>query len=427
MKSRAVRFALQALFVALLAAAGYAVWQSESAAVAAANAARTFDERARAVARSFLDIKAAQPGYVAAGQGEDYWVARVAALVAATRDGLASLQPQARVAPARTELDSAAAALEDFEQMDRRAREYVRGGQRLLASDLVFSDGIEKMDAAVAAIERAQAAERAAGESAIKARRQEQLLAVGGAAALGVLIMFALGPLPRADPSPRQGESAARESAPEERTASPLSITRTPAPAGNAVITPPVPPPTRTPPPAPAPAPALAAPPVPSSPGVDLPGIAALCSDLARVIDTRSLPAALARAASLLNASGLVIWVADPDGRELAPVIAHGYPQHLLSRMGTIPRDAENATASAYRTGLVQIVTADDISPGAIAAPLLSPSGPLGVMAAELLHDGERRDATRAAATIVAAQLSTLMGPPPPARGHGKPEVTARV
>jgi hypothetical protein len=160
---------------------------------------------------------------------------------------------------------------------------------------------------------------------------------------------------------------------------------------------------------------------------VDLPGIAALCSDLARVIDTRALPAALARAAALLNASGLVIWVADPDGRELAPVIAHGYPQHLLSRMGTIPRDAENATASAYRTGVVQIVTADDISPGAIAAPLLSPSGPLGVMAAELLHDGERRDATRAAATIVAAQLSTLMGPPPSARGQGKPEVSARV
>ena len=160
---------------------------------------------------------------------------------------------------------------------------------------------------------------------------------------------------------------------------------------------------------------------------MDLPGIAALCSDLARVIDTRALPAALARAAALLNASGLVIWVADPDGRELAPVIAHGYPQHLLSRMGTIPRDAENATASAYRTGVVQIVTADDISPGAIAAPLLSPSGPLGVMAAELLQGGERRDATRAAATIVAAQLSTLMGPPPPARGQGKPEAAVRI
>ena len=64
--------------------------------------------------------------------------------------------------------------------MDRRAREYVRGGQRLLASDLVFSDGIEKMDAAAAAIERAQASEQAAADLAITALRQEQLLAVGG-------------------------------------------------------------------------------------------------------------------------------------------------------------------------------------------------------------------------------------------------------
>ena len=101
---------------------------------------------------------------------------------------------------------------------------------------------------------------------------------------------------------------------------------------------------------------------------------------------------------------------------ELAPVIAHGYPQHLVTRMGTIPRDAENATAAAFRTGLVQMV-GGRISQGAIAAPLLSPAGPLGVMAAELLQDGERRDATRAAVTIVAAQLSTLMGPPP-ARGE---------
>ena len=419
MKSRAVRFALQALFVALLAAAGYAVWQSESAAVAAATPPRTFDERARAVARSFLEIKAAQPGYVAAGQGEDYWVARVAALVGATRDGLASLQPQPgsrRRAPSSTAP----------RQRSKISNRWIGAPANTSAAVSACwprtwcSRTASKVDAAVAAIERAQAAERTAGESAIKARRQEQLLAAGGAAALGVLIVSRWCRCPARNQSPREGESAGRESAPEERTASPLSITRTPAPAGNAVITPPDPPPSAL--PAPAPAPALAAPPVPSSPGVDLPGIAALCSDLARVIDTRSLPAALARAASLLNASGLVIWVADPDGRELAPVIAHGYPQHLLSRMGTIPRDAENATASAYRTGLVQIVTADDISPGAIAAPLLSPSGPLGVMAAELLQDGERRDATRAAATIVAAQLSTLMGPPPPPAARASPK-----
>jgi hypothetical protein len=74
----------------------------------------------------------------------------------------------------------------------------------------------------------------------------------------------------------------------------------------------------------------------------------------------------------------------------------------------------------------MQIVKADAVSQGAIAAPLLSPSGPLGVMAAELLQDGERRDATRAAVTIVAAQLSTLMGPPP-ARGQATAEAVVRA
>ena len=150
--------------------------------------------------------------------------------------------------------------------------------------------------------------------------------------------------------------------------------------------------------------------------------MAALCTDLSRAMDTRALPPALARAAHLLNASGLVIWVADPDGRELAPVLAHGYPQNVLTRLGTIPRDAENATAAAFRTGLVQTVKADSVSSGAIAAPLMTPAGAVGVMAAEVLNDGERRETTRAAAAIVAAQLATLMGPPTP-RVQGRTEV----
>jgi hypothetical protein len=154
---------------------------------------------------------------------------------------------------------------------------------------------------------------------------------------------------------------------------------------------------------------------------VDLPGIAALCTELARVIDTRALPAALERAAAVLDASGIVIWIADPDGRELAPILSHGYPENVVSRIGTIARDAENVTAAAYRTGLIQTVKSDRISNGAIAAPLLTPSGPVGVMSAEMLHDGEQRDSTRAVAAIVAAQLATLVGPPIP-RAVGKTE-----
>ena len=347
MKSRALRFALHAMFVVLLVAAAYVVWQKESEGLGAANASHAFDERARVVARSFLEIKSAQPGYVAAGQGDDYWVSRVDALVSGAREGLAALKPLARVAQSQFEIDAAVADLEDFEQMDRRAREYVRGGQRLLASDLVFSDGIEKMDGAVAAIERARLAESTATQETIAARRRDQLLTAGGIAALAVLIMFVLVPLPKVEPD---ANTPARE--PSETQATEKGIPAKPAAAAAGGS----PAPART--IAPASITAAAAP-KPTTPVVDLPGIAALCSDLTRVTDTRALPGALERAASLLNASGLVIWIADPDGRELAPVITHGYPQQLVTRLGTIRRDAENATAAAFRTGLVQIVKAD--------------------------------------------------------------------
>jgi CHASE3 domain sensor protein len=419
MRSRALRFALHALFLAGLAAAAYVVWQKESEATAAATAAQAFDERARAVVRSLLEIKGAQPGYVAAGQGEDYWVARVSELAAGARQSLTALKPLARTPQSAADVDAALAALEDFEQMDRRAREYVRGGQRLLASDLVFSDGIEKMDAAAGATEHARAVESVAAGAAIRASRREQLIAAGGAAALGVLIVFLLVPLPRTE---APGTRASTSEAPAgelliapARAASILSI----APPPVAVKSPPAEEPST-----------VIAPPAlpaakPATPAIDLAAIASLCTDLSRVVDTRALPGALERTASLLNASGVVIWVADPDGRELAPVMAHGYPQNLLTRMGTIAREAENATAAAFRTGLIQIVKADEYSPGAIAAPLLSPSGPLGVMAAELRQDGERREATRAAATIVAAQLATLMGPP--VRTQGKAETAVRA
>jgi hypothetical protein len=133
---------------------------------------------------------------------------------------------------------------------------------------------------------------------------------------------------------------------------------------------------------------------------------------MARLVDTRALPGMLERAAGLLDASGIVLWIADPDGRELAPIVTHGYSAQVVTRLGTIPRGAENATAAAFRTSLLQTVDADTVSSGAIAAPLVTPSGCVGVMAAEIRHEGERQEAILAAAGIVAAQLATLVGPP---------------
>ena len=411
MSSQALRRALAALFVAVLIGAAYVVWTEASHGRTTAAAVKAFEDRARAVARSLLEIKSAQGGYVAAGQGDDFWAARVDELIGPARETLKALRAQARLPQSQVEVDTAIAAFEDFEQLDRRARDYARGGQRLLASDLVFSEGLENVDGAIAALDRARDLEAGARDADSRQGWIKSLAAAATVVALALVVLVLLTPVPReSQPAPAQpAEPAEKDPAgdyPLGRPAArgrPASIVE----AREPVVTPVAPAP-------PSPGPAV--------PRVDLPGIASLCSDLARVPDTRALPSALERATRLLDAAGIVVWVADPDGRELAPVLAHGYPQNLVNRLGVISRDAENVTAAAFRTGLVQTVRSDSASPGAIAAPLLTPAGPVGVMAAEILHDGERDEAMRAAATILAAQFATLMGPPS-SRMPGKAEV----
>jgi hypothetical protein len=144
---------------------------------------------------------------------------------------------------------------------------------------------------------------------------------------------------------------------------------------------------------------------------VQLEDLAKVCAELARLADTSTIPGILERTAAMLDASGLVLWIADADRKELTPIAAHGYPASVLSRMGTLPTAAENATAAAFRTGLVQTVSATGKSSGAIAAPLVSSSGCLGVMSAEV-REGEKQRSRLAAASIVAAQLATIIGPP---------------
>lgn len=404
MKSRALRTTLLALFVGLLAGAAYVVWSEETQTGVERATARAFDDQVRAASRGLLDVKSAQPGYVAAGQGDEFWAARVDASLSPLRESLAALRPQARSVESQKAVESAADTIDDFSQMDRRARHYARNGQLLLASDLIFSDGVERLDSALESLDRAREAELALRDANLREHRRMQALALGGAAALGCLIVFALVPMPR--PAAGQTRTESRVADPVEKPIAPLAAAD--PDLSLSLATPPEP---RIEAAAPAPPPP---PPAPAPPEVDLQSVAAVCTELARVTDTGTLPAALERAAAVLNATGIVIWIAQPDGRELAPILSHGYPPHLLTRMGTIDRDASNVTAAAYRTGLVQTVRSDGTSNGALAAPLLAQGGAVGVMAAEILADGEQRESTRAVAALVAAQLATLVAPPVP-------------
>jgi hypothetical protein len=140
--------------------------------------------------------------------------------------------------------------------------------------------------------------------------------------------------------------------------------------------------------------------------------MADLCTDFARLLDSQELPALLERGARLIDASGFIVWVGDPLGRELRAALAHGYTPQALARLPAIPRDADNATAAAWREAEIQVVQTNGMSPGALVAPLLTPVGCMGVLAAEVRHGREESESIRALARILAAQLSTLVSVP---------------
>jgi hypothetical protein len=392
MRNLAVRVALAGLFVVVCGAAAYLLSSNEFRTQRDGGAFRAFESAVVAAERDVLELRAAQQAYVAAGQGDEYWIAKVAGATVALRQALDALRAQATSPDAQSAFDNASSALQDFEQMDRRARDYTRSGQKLLASDLIFADSFESTSAIVASIEQARAAEIQAGTARTAEARRLDLFAIAGVAATGLLAVLLLAPRTGAvgDGAPHAPvdvrESAAAPPAPTAAVGAPLDLTVSRGSEAAA-----------------APAPA---------PSVDFNILASLCGDLARVIDTRALPALLQRAATVLDAPGIVLWIADPDGRELSPIVTHGYPPSMVTRLGTILSGAENATASAFRTSLLQTVRADAVSNGAIAAPLVTAAGCVGVMAAEVRHEGEKDSAKLAAAAIVAAQLATLVGPP---------------
>ena len=391
MKNLAVRLTVLGLFVVASGVSAYLVWTSEARGRRDASEARAFETAALAVERTVLDLRAAQQAYVAAGQGNEFWISKVAAATVAVKSGLETLRSQAKSPQAQSMIENASSALLDFEQMDRRARDYTRNGQKLLASDLIFADGLEITAAIVASIDSARAAEAQAGDSARAVTTRAEAVAIGAAGLVAFLVILLLVPRPvAARVSEVDRESApVREMAPKNAGNPDLSLGLRTQPASADVADP-----------------AQAALPF------DLGTVASLCSDLARVVDTHALAALLERTAGVLDAPGIVLWIADPDGRELSPIVTHGYSQQMVARLGTILRDAENATASAFRTSLLQTVAADAVSNGAIAAPLVTPAGCVGVMAAEVRHRGESHSAKLAAASIVAAQLATLVGPP---------------
>jgi GAF domain-containing protein len=77
--------------------------------------------------------------------------------------------------------------------------------------------------------------------------------------------------------------------------------------------------------------------------------------------------------------------------------------------------DAANAVAHAYRSAHLRAVTGHHSTTGALVTPLFVADHCIGVLAAEMKGGSETDERSQALASIFAAQLATLVSPPPDA------------
>ena len=406
-----VRIAVVVVTLATLGFTGRQIRLAELALDDEQNVERVFTDLSWALTITLGDLRAAQQAYVAAGQDRLYWTAKVSSHLDTVRSRLDNLRRLAINLASIEALDSADGAVADLERIDGRAREHVDLQQSLMASDLIFTDGLELAARATTNVELARATERTTRNEIIRAARSSQATMIAIGAGVGLVAVLLLVPMKRQDDA-APFESLDAENTVPFRTGdlgrsvddremldsldlnagdpSPTTEAASPAPT------------------APDTAPTLG--PVP-----DLRVAADLCTDLCTVTDTSELPELLARAATLMNATGIIIWVRDSSGHALRPALGHGYPTRTLTRLGTIPEDGSNATAAAYRSARMQVVVGDDTKSGALAVPLLTANSCVGVLSAELREGWESSEAVQATAAIMAAQLATLLSADPPA------------
>ena len=332
------------------------------------------------------DLRAAQTGYLAAGQNPDFWIDRTSDLSKRLGESIDRLRAAAPNVEARAKYDAAGAALTDLMSVDKRARDLVKSDQRLLAAELVFVEGLDASQRLAGVISAVRDIELAAANAKIASAARLRFGMNGLALGFALVVLLFVSRTTREPAAP--------------------SI----APASTAQMIRDLPPPVKVavPPPAPAAAARITA---PAPPSPQLIEAAELCVDLARVMDGRDIPALVERTAAILDAKGVIIWVADAEGRELRPALTHGYPDKVLDRLGTLPIEADNVTSLAYRSMRPQAMNGGGPgATGAVAVPLVTASGCVGVLAAEVRHSKPAAE-MMSLAKIIAAQFSSIVTP----------------
>jgi transcriptional regulator with XRE-family HTH domain len=144
---------------------------------------------------------------------------------------------------------------------------------------------------------------------------------------------------------------------------------------------------------------------------LNLSAVAHVCTRLACTSDENELRDVVGDTARMLNAVGLIVWVWNPQASALLMGPSHGYDDETLAQLSLVRVNADNAIAAAFRAVDTRVVESTDHATGAVVVPLLTPCGCAGVLAVELAAGREQHPSVLAVATIIAAQLSTLVGP----------------
>ena len=375
MRSRAGRLTLGAVAVLVVGAAAAFLSNSERPFAGRLAALRAFDVSARETSEALADLRSAQGAYVAEGQGVTFWMPKVAATTEGVTNAIAALRQAALDADARSSLDQASTSINEFTEIDKRARDYLKSGQPLMAGDVIFTEGVRAAAAAGQSVEAARVAEQRAFDASEALLREQEAIVAGGAAGVVLLLLVVMAV---AAPVTRTAATDVAESSLSIAPAPPATETS----AANA-----------------------------QSARLFIQAAAELATEMGRARDLDDLERLLGRAAEVMDADGLIVWVGSTTGADLRPVLAHGYSPPAIARMPTVPRSADNAAAAAYRTGSLRIVLArPGEASGAIVAPILTPDGCVGAVSAEVKRGGETSEATQALAALLAAQLANVIG-----------------
>jgi hypothetical protein len=383
----------------------------------ARSAIRGTDGEATALQVKVAEFRAAQIAYLAAGQDPQYWMRHASALADEIEAGFDRLRGSAVTADAQARILAGHTAFQDMLEADTSARQAVADSQPLLASAAIFTDSFEAQQRLASELAATRTAEHEAAERGLAASARWRVWTSAGA--LGFVLFFSLIAVRLSQQPPASAAATmaqmlrdlpppvkAGPAAPAAAASSSVSSATSPPPAPASPATPALP--------VAVPVAASAPPsrPAPPPPVVNLPEAAELCGDLARVMDERDVPALLARAAKVLEATGVIIWMADSQGRRLEPTLTHGYPDKVLNRLSALDVQADNVTSLAFRSLRSQQVNGTGAnSAGAIAVPLITAGGCTGVLAAEVRDGRAAPQETLAMARIIAAQFSAIIAP----------------